>query len=129
MYIQGALEFQFLGSTQLCNPNNGGGFADNRILPIDLRSFNGNDDIFFRARISGAEDGLESFFIIADSLLVDVTVVKDLNPFPGDTGTFDLLIDGNIEFREWRRLLKETRLSAKPPPVANLNNYTSSISV
>ena len=83
----------FVGPANLCNGNPGGGFADNRLLPIDLRGFANSDEVAFRAVLSNGGGGKDPFFIIAESLVAStLTVVKQVVPDNGET--FQLTIDG-----------------------------------
>ena len=78
--------------TRLCNGNPGGGFADNRLLPVILTGLDDADEIQFRAILRNGGGGKDSFFIIQQALdIATLRVVKQVSPV-GDN--FDLAIDG-----------------------------------
>jgi len=64
VFINGALAYQYSGAGTIgLGVNNGEGYADWILSPINFALFNPNDTVLFQAQWNNAVDGAESFFL------------------------------------------------------------------
>jgi len=72
--VDGTVIYNYVGPTVIgAINNNGNGYADWTLGVVDVSSFNDSSTVLFRAQWSGASDGAESFFLVADNGVIPPT--------------------------------------------------------